>query len=337
MKAVIWTRYGPPEVLKLREVERPAPNARQMLVKVVVSNVFAGDCELRRFDVNFPWSLLVRLMCGIRKPRAGSVLGQEYAGEVVETGEAITRFEAGDRVFGATMFGARGSYAEYLVSDGKAVVTMPDNLSFEEAAVVTTGGLSALHFLRVAGLGEGGPRRKVLLNGAGGSIGTLAVQIAKVFGAEVTAVDATHKLDKLLELGADFVVDYTQEDFTENGEVYDVIVDIVGKCAYFRTLESVKAGGILVLGNPPFAHLLLRCFSAVFGTRRVRFALAGYGIADLEYLKALLADGRIRPVIDRRYPLEQAVEAHRYVETNERVGNVVLVVVDETAGASAAS
>jgi 2-desacetyl-2-hydroxyethyl bacteriochlorophyllide A dehydrogenase len=324
MKAVVWTRYGPPEVLQVQDIERPAPTTKQMLVKIAVSNVFAGDCELRRFELAFPWSILVRPIFGLFKPRPRSVLGQEYAGEVVEVGEDVTRFSKGDRVFGATMLGARGSYAEYLVSTGSGVVTMPDNLSFAEAAVVTTGGLNALHFLRVAGLGEGGPRRKVLLNGAGGSIGTLAVQIAKVFGANVTAVDATHKLGKLRELGADEVIDYTKEDFTENGELYDAVVDIVGKCSYFRTLKSVKPGGYLVLGNPPFRHLLLRCLSALFGTRRVRFALAGYAIPDLEYLRQLLQAGRIKPVIDRSYPLEQAVEAHRYVETGRRIGNVVL-------------
>lgn len=324
MKAVVWTRYGPPDVLEVRDVARPVPNDRQLLVKVAVSNVFAGDCELRRFDVIFPWSVPVRLMCGIFKPRAGFVLGQEYAGEVIEVGRAVTRFRPGDRVFGATLFGRRGSYAEYLVSDGKAVVTMPDGATFEAAAVLTTGGLNALHFLRVARLGEDRPGQKVLLNGAGGSIGTLAVQIAKLYGAEVTAVDATHKLEKLSELGADHVIDYTNEDFTENGELYDVIVDIVGKCSYFRTLKSLKPGGYLILGNPPFAHLLLRCWSVLFGNKRVRFALAPYKLADLERLKQWLEDGRIKPVIDRSYPLEQAAEAHRYVETGRRVGNVVL-------------
>lgn len=257
------------------------------------------------------------------------MLGQEFAGEVVGVGKAVTRFKEGDRVFGATMFGSQGSYAEYMVSNGRAVVTVPGNLSFEEAAVVTTGGLNALHFLRVARLDEGQPRRKVLLNGAGGSIGTMAVPIAKVFGAEVTAVDTTHKLETLLKIGADKVIDYTKQDFTENGETYDVIVDIVGKCSYFRTLKSLKPGGYLILGNPPFAHLLLRCWSAAFGSSRVRFALAGYKLIDLEYLKQLLDDGRIRPVIDRRYPLEQVVEAHRYVESGRRIGNVVLTVGHE--------
>lgn len=329
MKAAVWTRYGPPDVLQVQEVEKPVPGDKQMLVKVAASNVFAGDCELRRFDIRFPWSLPVRLFCGIRKPRAGFVLGQEYAGEVVAVGKSVTRFKEGDRVFGATTFGSGGSYAEYLVSTGAAVVTMPGNLSYQEAAVVTAGGLNALHFLRVARLDEDRRPRKVLLNGAAGSIGTMAVQLAKVFGAEVTAVDATHKLEGLLNIGADKVIDYTKEDFTENGETYDVIVDIVGKCSYFGALRSVKPGGYFILGNPPLAHLLLRCWSGVFGSRRVRFALTGYNVADLEHLKRLLEDGRIKPVIDRCYPLEQVAEAHRYVESGRRIGNVVLALGEE--------
>jgi NADPH:quinone reductase-like Zn-dependent oxidoreductase len=168
----------------------------------------------------------------------------------------------------------------------------------------------------------------VLLYGAGGSIGTLAIQLARLFGAEVTAVDSADKLDALRELGAHKVIDYQQEDFTRNGIRYDAVIDIAGKSAYLRALKSVTPGGYFVLGNPPFAHLLLRCWSALASNRRVRFALAGYRIADLEFLKELLADGRLKPVIDRRYPFDEVVEAHRYVESGRRIGNVVLTVAD---------
>jgi 2-desacetyl-2-hydroxyethyl bacteriochlorophyllide A dehydrogenase len=328
MKAVIWTAYGPPEVLQLRDIVQPVPADDQVLVKVVVSNIFPGDCELRRFDVRFPWGIPVRLFCGLFKPRAGFILGQEYAGEVVATGSAVTRFKPGDRIFGAVEPFVHGSYAELLVTRANAATTIPETIAFADAAVLPTGGFNALHFLRVAELDKNGTGKKVLLNGACGSIGTLAVQLAKLHGAEVTVVDCTHKLDKLRELGADKVIDYTREDFTQVREHYDVVIDICGKAPFFRALRSVKPGGMLVLGNPPFHHLLFRLwcglFSKAFGNKRVRFALAGYKLADLEHLKQLLAEGKLKAVIDRRYPLEQVAQGHRYVDSNQRVGNVVL-------------
>jgi NADPH:quinone reductase-like Zn-dependent oxidoreductase len=329
MKAAMWTAYGPPEVLQLREIAVPAPKDKQILVKVVVSNIFPGDCELRRLEVKIPGAWVMRLLCGLSKPRDGSILGQEFAGVVVAVGKAVTRFKPGDRVFGAVEPFVHGTYCEYLVCYGGAVTQMPDNVSYEEAAALTTGGLNALHVLRVAGLDRAPTARKVLLNGACGSIGTIAVQLAKRYGAEVTAVDCTHKLDKLREIGADHVIDYTQADFTENGERYDVVADIVGKCNFFKTLKSVTPGGWLLLPNPPIRHVLLRFFWGLFSKRRIRFPLAGYKLADLEYLKTLLADGKVKAVIDRRYPLEQVVEAHRYIDANYRIGNVVLAVGSE--------
>jgi NADPH:quinone reductase-like Zn-dependent oxidoreductase len=331
MKAVIWTRYGPPDVLKLRDVPRPEPKAQEMLVRVAVANVFPGDCELRRLDVDLPWSLLVRAYCGLLAPKPGAILGQEYAGEVVAVGDAVTRFEVGDRVFGATEALTRGSYAEYVVASGKAVVTMPENVSFEEAAVATVGGLNALDFLAVAGIVDGGPPKRLLIVGAGGSIGTMAVQIAKAFGAHVTVVDTTHKLERLLELGADRAIDFTQEDFSSEGEVYDVVIDIVGRNvagrnSLLRTLKAVKRRGMLVLGNPPLSHLLLRLVAGAFTGKKVRFAIAGHRVGELERLKALLQSGRVHPIIDRRFALDDAVAAHRYVETGRRVGNVILEV-----------
>lgn len=324
MRAVIWTAYGPPEVLKLREIERPVPGDQEILVRVAVSNVFAGDCEMRRFDIKFPFGALVRLMCGIFKPRVNSILGQEYAGEVVETGKAVTRFKPGDRVYGAVEPLVKGSYAEYLVTKGGALITMPANLGYKEAAVATVGGLNALHCLNVAEMGADKPAQKILFNGAGGSIGTMAIQIAKAWGAHVTAVDASDKLQKLKEIGADEVIDYTSEDFTANGESYDVIVDVVGKSTFFRTLGSVKPGGFFILANPPFYHLLFRIWAGWFSNRRVRFALAGYKLSELERLRSLLASGKVKPVIDREYTLDKAVEAHHYVESGRRVGNVIL-------------
>jgi len=326
VKTVIWTAYGPPDVLQVQDMDIPQPNDNKVLVKVAATNVFPGDCELRRFDIKFPWTIPVRLIYGLFKPKAGSVLGQEFSGEVVEVGKNVDRFKPGDHIFGAVEPMASGAYTEYLLTSGKYATIVPDTLSLEEAAVVTVGGLNALHFLRIAGIQEGGPRKKVLLNGAGGSIGTLAIQIAKVYGAEVTAVDATHKLEILLAIGADKVIDYTQVDFTCNGETYDVVIDLVGKCSLFRTVESVKPGGHLILANNPFSHALLRLWSGIFSTRKVRVALAGYDLSALETLRDLLASGRIKPVIERRYTLTEIVEAHRYVETGQRTGNVVITV-----------
>lgn len=326
MKAAIWTAYGPPEVLQLREVATPVPKDKQILVKVAVANIFPGDCELRRLEVKLPGAWVMRLACGLFKPRDGSILGQEFAGEVVAVGKVVTRFKPGDRVFGAVEPFVHGTYCEYLITYGGAVTVIPDNVSYADAAVLTTGGLNALHVLRVAGLDQAPRGRTVLMNGACGSIGTIAVQLAKLYGAEVTAVDAPHKLAKLREIGADHVVDYTKADFTENGEQYDVVIDIVGKCAFFKALKSVKPGGWLLLANPPWRNVWLRLLWGMISTRKIRFPVAGYKLADLERLKNLVTEGKIKPVIDRSYPLEQVVEGHRYIDANYRVGNVTLTV-----------
>ena len=327
---MIWTRYGPPEVLQLRDVEQPVPKDNQILVRVFAANVFLGDCELRRMDVAFPFSLLVRLGVGIFKPRAGARLGQEYAGEVVAVGKSVTRFSPGDRIFGAIEPFTPGCYAEYIVSTGKAAMKLPAHLPFEKAAAAAVGGLNALHFLRVAGVTEGGQPKKLLLIGAGGSIGTMAIQIARAFGAHVTAVDTTHKLQKLRDLGADRVIDYTREDVAREGEVYDATIDIVGGNArgssLRRSLKTVKPDGLLILGNPPFRHLLALPFARLFTRKKVRFALASYGKRDCDELERLIQSGRVSPAIDRVYALEQAVDAHRYMETGQRIGNVVLAV-----------
>lgn len=328
MKAIIWTAYGPPEVLQQRDIPTPVPKDNQILVKVAVSNVFPGDCELRRFDVGFPFNILVRLVVGLFRPRKNSVLGQEYAGVVQEVGKGVTRFKPGDRVFGCVEAFTNGSYQEYLVSYGKVLARLPDNVSFEAGAVAAVGGLNALHFLRVAGLGEGGPAHKLLIIGAGGSIGTMAVQIAKAYGATVTVVDSTDKLDQLRKLGADHLVDFTCEDFASDGEVYDTVIDIVGRNArknsFLRSLRAVKPGGWLILGNPPFRHLLLRLVTCWFTRKKIRFAMAGYAISDVEYLARLLGSEQVKPLVDSRFALADAATAHHYVESGKRIGNVVL-------------
>jgi NADPH:quinone reductase-like Zn-dependent oxidoreductase len=324
MKAAIWTAYGAPEVLQLRELPVPKPKDKQILVKVAVSNIFPGDCELRRLDVKIPGKFIMRLACGWSRPRDGSILGQEFAGVVVAIGKAVTRFKPGDRVFGAVEPFVHGTYCEYLVAYGGAVTQMPDNVSFEDAAVLTVGGLNALHTIRAAGLNKTPRGRTVLMNGACGTVGTLAIQLAKLHGHQVTAVDAPHKLGKLRELGADHVIDYTQEDFTGNGRQYDVVIDLAGKCDFAKALRSVAPGGWLLLPNPPPRHILLRFLCNPFSRRNIRCPLAGYKLADIEQLRRLVADGTLKPVIDRSFELAQVADGHRYIEANHRIGNVTL-------------
>ena len=237
MKAIVWTKYGPPEVLQLQDLEKPAPTADEVLVKIRATSVTAGDCEVRNLEFPLYLSLLMRLFVGIRKPERVAIIGQELSGEIESIGENVKHFKVGDQVFGSSGF-SRGTYAEYVClpeeSDEGVLAPKPANMSFEEAATVTTGGLEALHFLRKGNIQPG---QRVLINGAGGSIGTYGVQLAKHLGARVTAVDSGEKLNMLQALGADDVIDYTREDFTQNGQTYDVIFDVVGKSPFSRSLR----------------------------------------------------------------------------------------------------
>jgi NADPH:quinone reductase-like Zn-dependent oxidoreductase len=324
MKAAIWTSYGPPEVLEVRDVEKPLPKDDEMLVRIAAANVFPGDCELRRFDIhNVLFWLPIRLFTGIRKPRIG-VLGQELAGEVEAVGKAITRFKEGDQIFSPTAFG--GAYAEYICLRERYATIKPAKTTLEEAATVSVGGLNALHLLREGDVRSG---QKVLIYGAAGCIGTMAVQLAKVFGAEVTAVDSTVKLAALEAVGADHAIDYTHEDFTTNGETYDVIVDAVGKSPYSDSLRSLARGGYYVLGNPTLSTTIRAPWASMTTGRRVKIAMTRYQRANLNFLSELLTAGRIKPVIDRCYPLEEIVDAHRYVESGQKIGNVVITMTHE--------
>lgn len=322
MKAVVWTKYGPPEVLQFKEVDKPTPKDDEVLIKMAAANVFPGDCEMRRFQIHPLFWLPLRLFLGIRKPRI-KILGQELAGEVVAVGKAVTQYKQGDQVFSPTEFG--GAYAEYVRTKSKLTTLKPANMSYEEAAAVSVGGLNALHFVRKGKIQRG---QKVLIFGAAGCIGTMAVQIAKAFGAEVTAVDSTLKLDMLSSIGADHVIDYTQEDFTQNGESYDVIIDVVGKSSYSRSLKSLKHDGYFVLGNAPTSHMLRSLWPSSIRGKHVRVAITAYRTEDLVFLKELIEQGKLKTVIDRIYPLQQTVEAHRYVESGQKAGNVILTMAD---------
>lgn len=322
MKAMVCTGYGPPEVLELQQMEKPVPKSGEILIKVHASTVTAGDCEMRSFIFPAVLWLSLRLFFGLRKPRL-KVLGQEFAGVIESEATGQTVFKRGDCVFGATEL-KLGAYAEYLcLPSSYAITQMPDGLSFEEAATIPTGGMNALFFLRQARIQAG---QKVLIIGAGGSIGTMAVQLAKNSGAEVTAIDSREKLDMMLSIGADHVIDYRQEDFTENGESYDVIFDVAGKNAVAKTISSLEQRGIYLQGNPSPAELFRRILPVKKGQRTIVSGAANYKVEDLLHLKKLLAEGKIKPVIDQIFPLEQLSEAHRYVEMGSKKGNVVITI-----------
>ena len=326
MKAIVWTKYGPPEVLQLREVAKPAPKETEVLIRIHATTVTAGDCEMR--SLKFPvWlSLPMRIYAGIKNPQRVTILGQELAGEIESVGKDVKLFKKGDKVFATTGFGF-GAYAEYkcLPEEPKmgALASKPVNMTYEEAAAVPTGGLEALHFLRKGNIQSG---QKVLIIGAGGSIGTFAVQLARYFGAEVTGVDSTGKLDMLRSIGADQVIDYTQEDFTKSGETYDVIFDVVGKSSFSRSLRSLKQNGRYLLANPGLTQMVRGPWTSMISSKKVLFGAASQKTEDLIFLKELIEAGKIKPVIDRRYPLELTAEAHSYVETGEKTGNVVITV-----------
>ena len=325
MKAIICTAYGPPDVLKLQEVAKPHPRDHQVLVRIRATTVSRADCELRRFD--FPgwiW-LLVRLWFGVLKPRV-RILGQEFAGEVEAVGKGATSFTLGDRVFGTTGIGL-GAHAEYIClggrSDGSALVRIPANLSYAEAAAVPYGGSEALRFLRKGNIQAG---QQVLIIGAGGSFGTFAVQLAKFFGAEVTAVDSTSKLEMLRSIGADHIIDYTEQDFTNSAQSFDLIFDVVCRAPFARVLRMLRPGGRCVLANPHTSHLLRGLWATITSDKKVILGSDSGTVEDLSFLKELIEAGKLRPVIDQRFPLEQMAEAHRYAETEQKKGNIVIIV-----------
>ena len=326
MKAVVNTKYGPPEVLQLIEVEKPTPKDNEVLIKIYATTVTAGDCEMRSLKLPLGYQLMLRLGFGIRGPR-NIKTGSEVTGEIEAVGKDVKQFRVGDQVYGSTgmVFGANAEYICLPEKPGEmegGVAIKPANMSYEEAATVPFGGRDALHFLRKGDIQSG---QKILINGAGGSIGTFGIQLAKHYGAEVTAVDSTAKLDMLRSIGADHVVDYTQEDFTKNGEVYDVIFDVIGKVSFSRSAESIKQNGTYLLANPS-SQMVQGLWVRMTSDRNVIMETSSGTIADLIFLRGLIEEGKLTTVIDRSYPLEQIVEAHRYVEKGGKLGNVVITV-----------
>ena len=296
------------------------PRADEVLVRVHATTVTMGDCEIRRFKMPIWLWLLARVGFGFRGPRK-RILGQELAGEIESVGKEVTGFAPGEQVFALTGLHL-GAYAEFDCLPAKGLIAAkPANMTYEEAAAMPLGGLHAVHFLREANIRGG---QKVLIIGAGGSIGTVAVQIAKSFGAEVTGVDIGGKLDMLRSIGADKVIDYTKDDFSRNGETYDVIFDVVGKAPFSTCMSSIKQNGFYLMGNPGVSHLLRKLLTS--GSKRIVGGAASYKPEDLALLKELIESGKVRSVIDRQYPLERMAEAHRYVDTGQKAGNVIITV-----------
>jgi 2-desacetyl-2-hydroxyethyl bacteriochlorophyllide A dehydrogenase len=323
MKAMVWTKYGPPDVLQLKEVEKPTPRDDEVLIRIFATTVTAGDSEARALQLPFWLSLLIRAYVGLLKPTRITILGQELAGEVEAVGKDVSLFKTGDRVFAATGFGF-GSYAEYKCLPENGVMALkPVNLTNEQAAAVPVGALEALHFIRIGNLKPG---EQVLIVGAGGSIGTYAVQLARYFGADVAGMDKTGKLAMLRALGADQVIDYTKEDFSLSGGSYDVIIDVIGKSSYSRCVRALKPFGRYLMANQGLFQSIRGMWTGLTSNKKVIFGAAIQKKEDLVYLKELIEAGKIKPVIDRTYPLEQTAEAHRYVETGQKKGNVVISV-----------
>jgi NADPH:quinone reductase-like Zn-dependent oxidoreductase len=324
MRAVVYDRYGPPEVLHIEEVAQPVPQADEVLVRMRATAVTRADCATR--EANRRSGLLAmgisRLVSGVRRPRQ-PILGTEVAGEVAAVGAAVTEFAVGEHVFGSSGF-RFGAHAEYICLPERArLARMPAGMSFEQAAAICDGGLNALWCLRLA---APRPGQRILIYGASGAIGTAGVQLAKHFGADVTAVCGTRNLDLVRSLGADRVIDYTQEDFTRNGETYDVIFDAVGKHAFRRCRGSLKRGGSF-LATDGLANFLLARWTARFGDKKVMFSIPPrYTKQDVNFLKELTEAGKYRAVIDRTYPLDEVIAATRYVETEHKTGNVILIV-----------
>jgi NADPH:quinone reductase-like Zn-dependent oxidoreductase len=319
MKAAVYRRYGAPDVLHIEEVAKPVPKDGEVLVRVHAAAVCAGDVRFRKADPFF-----LRFLNGLSRPKKINILGMEFSGTVESVGRGVTRFAESDAVFGSA--GLKfGTYADYVcVADGPAIEAKPATASYEEAAAIPFGGISALHYLRRANIQAG---QNVLIYGASGSVGTFAVQLARHFGARVTGVCSGANLELVKSLGADEVVDYTKKDFSKARHAYDIVFDTVGKSGYWRSLRSLKRGGVFAFAaSGLLTPTLGSAWARLMGAATLIGGIARMKAGDLLFLKQLIEAGKIRTVIDRTYPLEQIVEAHRYVETGRKKGNVAITI-----------
>lgn len=315
MKAAVYVQYGPPEVLQFKNVEKPAPKHNEMLVRVRATAVNSGDVRLRKAD---PFA--VRFIFGLIKPKI-NILGSVFSGEVESVGSAIKHFKVGDLVFGHTDM-KFGSYAEYkCLPENGSVALKPANISHKEAAVIPFGGVTALHFIKKAAIKTG---QKVLIIGASGAVGSAAVQLAKSFGAHVTGVCSTANIALVKSIGADKVIDYTKEDFTQNGETYDVIFDTVRSISIARSLKSLNKKGIMILSAAGTSEMLQGFWVSMTSSKKVMTGVISHKAADIIFLKHLIEADKLKPVIDLTFSLEQIAEAHAYVEKGHKKGNVAI-------------
>lgn len=317
MKSIFYTQYGSSEVLQLKDVEKPTPKDNEILLRIRATAVNSGDVRLRKAD---PFA--VRLFFGLFKPKI-NILGSVFSGEVESVGSSVKLFKVGDKVFGHTDM-SFGAYAEYkCLPENGSLALLPDNISHKEAAVIPFGGVTALHFLKKADIKPG---QKVLIVGASGAVGSAAVQLAKYFGATVTSVCSTANIDLVKSIGADIVIDYTKEDFTKNGETYDVIFDTVKTIPVFRSLKSLNKNGIMILSAAEMQEMLQGFWISMTSSKKVLTGVISHKAADIIFLKELIETDKLKPVIDRTYSLEQIAEAHAYVEKGHKKGNISITI-----------
>jgi NADPH:quinone reductase-like Zn-dependent oxidoreductase len=319
MKAIVHTRYGPPEVLQLKEVEKPAPKDNEVLVKIYATTVNRTDCGFRKPEYGF----IIRLINGIFRPRR-KILGSEFSGEIEAVGKDVKTFQPGDQVFGLS--GNFGAHAEYICLPEKGSIAIkPANMSYEEAAAVCDGLMLAMTYIRKINFQKA---KRILINGASGSIGSACVQLAKYYGAKITAVCNTKNIELVKALGAERVIDYTTDDFTIDDQLYDVVIDAVGKSSFFRCKRLLKPGGVYFSTDLGFLaqNIFLALWTPIFCRKRVKFPLPKASQKDIVFFKELIEAGKYKAVIDRCYPLEQIVEATEYVETGQKTGNVVITI-----------
>lgn len=324
MKAVLWTKYGSPDFLTLGSVDKPSPKANEVLIKIHAATVTPGDCEMRRFDMHVLFWLPLRLYMGVFKPKR-PILGMELAGEIEEVGVAVTEFKKGDEIMAGTGLGF-GAYAEYKCLKASSFLALkPTNMPYTEAATIPTGAINALHYIRQGNIQPG---QKVLIIGAAGCFGTYAVQFAKLTGAEVTAVDSDKKLPALVSIGADQVIDYQKEDFTQSGISYDVIFDIAGKDSVSKNMKSLKMGGRYILATPWVKQVLQGIWSSKTTGKKFIYTLAKERKEDLEHIKGLVEAGQLKAIIDKRFYLHEMAAAHHHVEKGDKIGHVPILIAD---------
>lgn len=317
MKAITYTKYGPPEVLHLSEVEKPTPKDNEVLIKIYATTVNRTDCGFRN-----PEYLIVRLISGLFRPKI-NILGSEMSGEIEAIGKDVKTFKKGDQVFGLNTY-KFGTHAEYICIPQKgSIAAKPSNMSYEEAAAVCDGLMLAMTYIRKIDFKN---VQKILINGASGSIGSACVQLAKSYGTKITAVCDTKNLELVKSLGADKVIDYTKDDFTKDGQLYDVVIDAVGKSSFFRCKKLLKPGGVYFSTELGFLsqNIFLAMLTPIIGSKKVKFPIPKDSKEDIAYFKEIIEAGEYKAVIDRIYPLEQIIEATRYVESGRKTGNVVI-------------